>query len=166
MPSMRQSSSPRRPRRRTASETGTQNHEGIVGAGAAVRWLGSLSPTFPGLRAQLTSTYAALHEREAVLFERLWNGIGAIPGVTRYGPLPGTARTATLAFTLADHPARDVAIQLAAEGCFVSHGDYYATTIARRLGVAEHGMVRIGAACYTTMEDRSRHRRRARLARA
>lgn len=134
-------------------ETGTQNHEGIVGADAAVRWLASLSGETGALRGQLNSTYEALRQREAVLFERLWNGIGAIPGVALHGPLPGTPRTATLAFTLAGHPARDVAVQLASEGCFVSHGDYYATTVARRLGVTEHGMVRIGAACYTTMAE-------------
>lgn len=134
-------------------ETGTQNHEGIVGAGAAVRWLASLSGATGTLRSQLTSTYETLRLREAGLFERLWNGIGAIPGVTRHGPPPGTPRTATLAFTLAGRPARDVAVQLASEACFVSHGDYYATTIARRLGVAEQGMVRIGAACYTTMAE-------------
>jgi cysteine desulfurase family protein (TIGR01976 family) len=134
-------------------ETGTQNHEGIVGAGAAVRWLASLAPDTGTLRDRLAVTYAALHERETVLFEQLWRGVGAIPGVTRYGPPPATARTATLAFTLAGHSARDVAVHLAREGCFVSHGDYYAATIARRLGVEEQGMVRVGAACYTTMAE-------------
>ncbi len=134
-------------------ETGTQNHEGIVGAGAAVRWLASLSGSTGVLREQLTTTYEALRLREAILFEHLWHGIGAIPGVTRYGPPPGTPRTATLAFALAGRPARDIAVQLAGEGCFVSHGDYYATTIARRLGVTKHGMVRIGAACYSTIAE-------------
>lgn len=134
-------------------ETGTQNHEGIVGAGAAVRWLASLSGATGPLRSQLASTYEALRLREAALFERLWNGIGVIPGVTRHGPPPGTPRTPTLAFTLAARPARDVAVHLASEGCFVSHGDYYAATVARRLGVTEEGMVRIGAACYTTAAE-------------
>jgi cysteine desulfurase family protein (TIGR01976 family) len=134
-------------------ETGTQNHEGIVGAAAAVRWLASLAGQHGDLREQLAATNRELHAREGLLFERLWNGIGEVSGVRRFGPPPGTARTATLAFTLAGHAARDVAVHLAQAGCFVSHGDYYASTIARRLGVEEQGMVRIGAACYSTADE-------------
>ena len=33
-------------------------------------------------------------------------------------------------------------------GIFASHGDFYAMTVAGRLGVARDGLVRIGWACY------------------
>ena len=46
-----------------------------------------------------------------------------------------------------------VAEKLAAEGAFVSHGDFYATTAIARLGQSEHGVVRAGCACYTTEEE-------------
>ncbi len=134
-------------------ETGTQNHEGIVGAAAAVHWLASLAPEGPALRDRLTTTYAELQTRERLLFARLWDGVGQITGVTRYGPPPSAPRTATLGCTVAGVPARAVAERLVADACFVSHGDYYATTVARRLGVEEAGMVRIGAACYSTMSE-------------
>ena len=98
-------------------------------------------------------TYAALELRERRLFQRLWDGIGQISGVTRYGPEPSTRRTATLACAVAGIPAIEVARRLIADACFVSHGDYYATTVARRLGVEADGMVRIGAACYTTESE-------------
>lgn len=134
-------------------ETGTQNHEGIIGAAAAVRWLASLAGDVGGLREQLEATYAALHQREGALFQQLWEGVGALPGVRRYGSPPGSPRTATLAFTVDGQSAHDVAIALAARGCFVSHGDFYATTVAERLGVAEAGVVRVGAACYSTADE-------------
>jgi selenocysteine lyase/cysteine desulfurase len=35
----------------------------------------------------------------------------------------------------------------------VSNGDFYATTVIERLGHAEDGVVRAGAACYTTAEE-------------
>lgn len=134
-------------------ETGTQNHEGIVGAAAAVQWLASLAGTEGSVRQRLDRTYRALHERETELFQRLWGGLGEVPGVVRFGPPPGTPRTATIAFTLAGMPSVAVAERLAERACFVSNGDFYATTVARRLGLEQDGLVRIGAACYTTADE-------------
>jgi selenocysteine lyase/cysteine desulfurase len=39
---------------------------------------------------------------------------------------------------------------------YVSHGDFYATTVARRLGLAHEGLVRAGCSCYTTTEEIAR----------
>ena len=130
-------------------ETGTQNHEGIVGAAAAVNFLASLAPG-PGRRARLRSAFADLHARGQALGEQLWHGLGRIAGVRLYGPVPGQPRTPTVAFTLAGVGAEDVARRLASRGVFVSHGDFYATTVVQRLGVANGGLVRAGGACYTT----------------
>jgi selenocysteine lyase/cysteine desulfurase len=134
-------------------ETGTQNHEGIVGAAAAVQWLASLAGLAGSLRSRLIQAYQGLHDRETVLFDRLWHGLGQVPGVVRYGPPPGSARTATIACTVRGKASSDVARELADEACFVSNGDFYATSVARRLGVTAEGFVRLGAACYTTEEE-------------
>ena len=131
-------------------ETGTQNQEGIVGAAAAVRWLASLTPGGDDTRQRLAATYDEVHRRSATLFSRLWDGLGAIGGVRRYGPPPTAKRTATVSFTVANVDSERVAIALARAGCFVSHGDFYASTVARRLGLATEGLVRIGASSYTT----------------
>ncbi|MES2123784.1 MAG: cysteine desulfurase-like protein [Gemmatimonadota bacterium] len=131
-------------------ETGTQNHEGIVGAAAAVRWLGSLAGSDGTLRETLSAAYLELHRRESFLVARLWDALGAIPGVVRYGPPPGVPRTATVAFTMEGIPSSVIAERLVDAACFVSNGDFYATTVARRLGVEAEGFVRLGAACYTT----------------
>ncbi|HXB54525.1 MAG TPA: cysteine desulfurase-like protein [Vicinamibacteria bacterium] len=133
-------------------ETGTQNHEGLVGAAAAVDFLASLAGG-GDRRASLLEVFGALHERSQAHVERLWAGLGEIPGLTLYGPSPLAPRTPTVAFTLAGHPSGQVASALARHAVFVSHGDFYATTAVRRLAHGEDGLVRAGCACYTTREE-------------
>jgi cysteine desulfurase family protein (TIGR01976 family) len=133
-------------------ETGTLNHEGIVGAGAAVEFLASLGGV--GDRpTRLRTVMAGLHRRGQALLERLWAGLGEIGGVTLYGPPPGRPRTPTIAFTVAGQSSDQVATALAAGGVFVSNGDFYATTVVDRLGLSAQGLVRAGCACYTTTEE-------------
>jgi cysteine desulfurase family protein (TIGR01976 family) len=134
------------------AETGTQNHEGIVGAAAAVDFLASLA-TGTGRRARLRSAFTALHARGQQLVERLWSGLSSIEGVSVYGPPPSAPRTPTVAFALAGLSSEAVARSLAARALFVSHGDFYATTVVARLGHAADGVVRAGCACYTTGEE-------------
>jgi cysteine desulfurase family protein (TIGR01976 family) len=139
-------------------ETGTQNHEGIVGAAAAVGYLASLakgSPDSPARsrRARLRAVFEALHERGRVLLQHLWDGLCGIEGVTVLGPPPGAARTPTLAFCVAGKPAVEVSRILSDRGIFASHGDFYAPTVVRRLGLADRGLLRLGCACYTTDEE-------------
>jgi cysteine desulfurase family protein (TIGR01976 family) len=136
-------------------ETGTQNHEGIVGAAAAVDFLSSLSEG-PHRRSRLAASIAALHARGQELVQRLWTGLRAIEGVALHGPPPTEPRTPTVAFTLRGRASEDVARALAERAVFVSNGDFYATTVVRRLGHAEDGLVRAGCACYTTPEEVSR----------
>jgi selenocysteine lyase/cysteine desulfurase len=72
--------------------------------------------------------------------------------VRLYGPAPEHPRTPTVAFTVAGHPADQVARRLGEQGVFISSGDFYATTVVQRLGVPD-GLVRAGCACYTTIEE-------------
>jgi cysteine desulfurase family protein (TIGR01976 family) len=130
-------------------ETGTQNHEGIAGALAAVDFIASLG-TGPDRRTRLDHAYRQLQAHGQTLFELLWRGLGQIPGVRRFGPPPARPRTPTVAFTVAGHPAAAVARALARSGVFVSHGDFYAATVIQRLGLEPDGVVRAGCACYTT----------------
>jgi cysteine desulfurase family protein (TIGR01976 family) len=133
-------------------ETGTQNHEGIVGAAAAVDYLADLG-TGASRRDRLISAYAKLHEQGTTLLERMWNGLSAIPGVRMYGCKPGLPRTPTVSFTLDGIVSDDVARSLARQAVFVSNGDFYATTVIERLGHAADGVVRAGCACYTTADE-------------
>jgi len=133
-------------------ETGTQNHEGIVGSGAAVEFIASLAPGATR-RERLVNAMTALHARGEALFARLWDGLSAIPRVRCYGPPPGRPRTPTVSFTVAGVPSREVARALAQEGIFASNGNFYATTVVERLGHTRDGLVRAGCACYTTQEE-------------
>lgn len=133
-------------------ETGTQNHEGIVGAAAAVDFLASLAPG-TDRRSRLASAFATLHERGQELVEALWHGLAAVDGVRLFGPPPEEARTPTVAFTVEGLGSEEVARRLVPKGVFVSHGDFYATTVVRRLGLERQGLVRAGCACYTTAEE-------------
>ena len=134
-------------------ETGTLNHEGIVGAAAAVEWLAGLAGTEESLRDRLVAGYAGLEQRGAQLFDRLWTGLSAIDSVHLFGPPPGEPRTDTLAFTVAGHSSESVARFLADTGVFVSNGDFYAQTVVERLGLQPDGLVRAGCACYTSSDE-------------
>lgn len=135
-------------------ETGTQNHEGMIGAAAAVDFLASLAHD-PALtrRKALERSFASLHARGRELFELLWNGLGELPRVTRFGLAPGKPRSPTVSFVVKDVTSTDVAVAMAKEALFVSHGDFYAATVIERLGVGAEGVVRIGCSIYTTREE-------------
>jgi cysteine desulfurase family protein (TIGR01976 family) len=134
-------------------ETGTQNHEGMVGAAAAVDFLASLSSRQGARRDALRKTYSALHARGDALLAKLWHSLAGIDGLTVYGPPPGSPRTPTLSFTLKGFTTDDVAIALAKRGVFVSNGDFYAATIVDRYNLLPHGLVRVGCSCYTSEEE-------------
>ena len=133
-------------------ETGTQNHEGIVGAAAAVDYLAAIAKG-NSRRERLTSAFATLHAHGTELLSRLWNGLAAISRVQLYGLPPGNPRTPTVAFNVEGVSSDDVARTLARRGVFVSNGDFYATTVIERLGHATDGVVRAGCACYSTVEE-------------
>ena len=133
-------------------ETGTQNHEGIVGAAAAVEFIASLG-TGTTLRDRLASSFDDHRQHGQALLEKLWNGLAGIDGVTIYGPKPDRPRTPTLSFTLRGHKTNDIARALAKKGVFVSNGDFYAMTVIERIGQAADGVVRVGCSCYTTEDE-------------
>jgi len=135
------------------AETGTLDHEGIIGAAAAVDFLASLSSVGETRRERLRLALDELHGRGEVLTKILWEGLSAIDGVTLYGPPPGAPRTPTLSFTVRDIPSREVARRLAEHAVFCSHGDFYAMTVVERLGLSKQGLLRAGCASYTTSDE-------------
>jgi cysteine desulfurase family protein (TIGR01976 family) len=142
-------------------ETGTQNHEGIVGAAAAVDYLASLATDAEGSpvrsrRERLRAAFDALHQRGVALLTALWHGLSDIAGIRLFGPPPDAPRTPTLSFTLATCPAAEVSRRLAERGIFASHGNFYALNAARKLGVEPDGLVRLGCACYTSEDEVAR----------
>ena len=136
-------------------ETGTLNHEGIVGTAAAVDWIASLAgDPASTLRESLRRGYAAMHRHESRLFAQLYRGLTGIPGVRVYGPPEDDERTPTAGFTIESVSPDQAARRLGAEGVFVWNGDFYATTVCDVLGLSDRGgLIRAGVAPYTTDDD-------------
>lgn len=134
------------------AETGTQNQEGMVGTAAAIDFLASLGGGTDRCE-NLANVFREIHARNSRLFERLWNGLSSLTRVTLYGPPPEAERTPTLSFTIEGCTSTDAARRLAEKGLFLSHGDFYAATIVKRLGLEPEGLIRAGCACYTTEEE-------------
>ena len=133
-------------------ETGTQNHEGIVGTGAAVDFIASIGAG-ETRRERIVTAMGALHQHGDALVRQLWDGLGQIRGVRRFGPPPDAPRTPTVSFVMDGIASEQVAVALAKQGLFLSHGDFYATTVIERLGCSADGLVRVGCACYTTSDE-------------
>ena len=131
-------------------ETGTQNHEGIAGAAAAVDFIASLA-TSGSRRERVSVVFDELHRRQEEMFKRMWDGLSSIKAVTLYGPPPGSPRTSTVSFSVRGHSSDRVAKRLSELGLFLSDGDFYALTVVERLGVP--GLVRAGLACYSTADE-------------
>jgi cysteine desulfurase family protein (TIGR01976 family) len=130
-------------------ETGTQSHESIAGAAAAVDFLASLAGG-KTRRERLENGFRELHARQAALVRRLWDGLSSVPNLRIYGPGPDMPRTSTVSFVIAGVSSESVAATLAEKGLFASNGDFYASTVVEKLGLAEVGLLRIGCGIYTT----------------
>jgi cysteine desulfurase family protein (TIGR01976 family) len=137
-------------------ETGTQSHEAIAAATAAVDYLASLGEG-ADRRAQLDDAYAQIRSHEDDLSAHALSRLSAIPGLRVYGiadPAAVGRRTATFCVTLEGHTPRALAEALGAESIASWDGNYYALSIMQRLGLEEHGGgLRIGFLHYTTREE-------------
>lgn len=133
-------------------ETGTQSHESIAGAAAAVNYLASLAEGTTR-REKLQNTFRAFGERKKHLVKYAFEEMRAIPKVRLFGPGFDSPRTPTLAIAIEGVPSQRATELLAEEGVFTSHGDFYAQTIVDRLGYSDTGLIRAGCACYTNLDE-------------
>ena len=134
-------------------ETGTQNHEGLAGVRAAISFIASLG-SGDTMRERLLNGMQTVEAYEAGPAERARAGLREMPGVTLYAAPDGVPKTPTLAFRLAGRSPLEVCEHMAERGIFVAGGDFYATTLADRLGINETGgFVRAGLAPYNTEEE-------------
>jgi len=148
---------PQLPKGSKRAESGTLNHEGIVGTGAAINFLAGLSGSGDApLRDRLVATMNRLAVEEETLFRALVDRLRALPNVTLYEPPRDAPRHPTVAFTVRDRAAHDVARQLSDDhAVFVSHGDFYASTAVAKIAPqsADGGLVRAGLGIYSTLAD-------------
>ncbi len=143
-------------------ETGTGNFEGYAGSLAAVGYLEDVgvmagAAADASRRDKLVTAMRAIRAVEMPLYRRLHDGLAVIDGVRLFGitdPAAFDRRTPTAALTVAGVSSHDVAAALGAEGIAVWDGDFYATGLIERLGLAESGgVVRIGLTHYNTADE-------------
>jgi cysteine desulfurase family protein (TIGR01976 family) len=143
-------------------ETGTGNFEGYAGSAAAVEYLADVGRSYGAASADAKRRAAVLAGMDAIrayeldLYRHLAARIAAIDGIQIVG-LTADAdmerRTPTAAIRLAGIPPRAAAEQLGRRGIAVWDGDFYATGLMERLGLAPDGVVRIGLTHYNTRAE-------------
>jgi len=108
-------------------------------------------------RAAIAAAYAAIHEHERGLLERMMNGLKEIPGLKIYGitdPARFDERCATLAVRIENHTPLELSTKLGERGFFTWDGNYYALNLTEHLDVEKSGgFLRIGLVHYNTMDE-------------
>jgi cysteine desulfurase family protein (TIGR01976 family) len=141
--------------------TGTQNHEGLAGVAAAVEYLRALGAASANPaddpRHRLRAGMAAIQAYEAGLGKRLLKALAERPRFEVWGitdPHRLADRVPTVAITLPDRPASELAEHLAARQIYVWHGNMYALALTERLGLKQRGgLLRLGLVHYNTAEE-------------
>ena len=141
--------------------TGTQSHEAIAGALAAVEYLADVGRQAAGelslgRRRALVKAYAAIGEHERELCGKLLAGLSRMPEIRVCGIADPTRlheRVATVSLVHRRMTAPQLAERLASRGIFTWHGNYYALNLTEALGYEPDGMLRAGMVHYNTMEE-------------
>lgn len=138
-------------------ETGTLNHECIAGIPACVDFIAGLGEG-ASRRERLLSGYARIEEHELRIVEKIRAGLAGLPGLRLYQAPPEVPKTPTVAFTLAGVSPTDACKRIIDEASvFVADGNFYAWTLAERLGINPTGAwVRAGLNPYNTEEEADR----------
>jgi cysteine desulfurase family protein (TIGR01976 family) len=134
-------------------ETGTQNHEGIAGVKGAIDFIASLGEG-SSRREKLANAMQTIEEYEAGLAETFRTALQDLPGVKLYAAPDGIRKTPTIAFRVEGYSTEEVCVRMLQHGFFIAAGDFYASTIAERLGIKNSGgFVRAGLAPYNTEDE-------------
>ena len=104
-------------------------------------------------RQKLEASMAAIRQYEQTLLRHLMEGLQRLPEIKVWGITdPGRfdQRLPTISITHPKQCPKAIAKQLAGEGIYVWHGNYYALPLTESIGVEPDGMVRIGLCHYNT----------------
>jgi cysteine desulfurase family protein (TIGR01976 family) len=147
--------------------TGTQNHEGLAGVGAAVDYLAEIGVRHPGhaagssamagRRHSIHAGLAAIRAYESELAARLLAGLAERPRFKVWGigdPGRREWRVPTVSITCADRTPDEMAEHLARRQIYTWNGNMYALELTERLGLEERGgVLRLGLVHYNTAEE-------------
>lgn len=145
-------------------ETGTQNHEGIAGIQPAIEFFESLGEGTTR-RERILSGIENIEAYENNLADTLREELLKLQNVTLYQADGSVPKTPTIAFRVEGYAPNEVCKILSEEhSIFVADGDFYATTLADKLGInSSGGWIRAGLAPYNTIEEINRFIRAVKL---
>jgi cysteine desulfurase family protein (TIGR01976 family) len=137
-------------------ETGTLNHAAIEGVAAAINYIASFGGGATR-RAALLNAMRAIGAYEHQLGKNLWEALGSIAGVRRFGlPFDSRDRAPTVSFTIDGVESGAAARELGRRGLCVWDGDFYAPSPVRALKVPGGALIRVGFSMYNTSDEASR----------
>lgn len=104
---------------------------------------------FAGLAAGIDAIPTLDHEKEKRHVARLVEGLGQIPGVVRYGLMTAENRTPSIAFNIADLPARELAARLDEEfRICIRGGVHCAPVLHETIGTGQRGAARVSPSAF------------------
>ncbi len=122
-------------------ESGTPNTIGLAGLAAGVRFV-------------LDDGVGRIREREIGLTRQFLEGVGAIPGITVYGPPEADRRTAVVSFNLKGMSPSEFAFELDERFAVLCRpGLHCAPAAHRTIGTFPQGAVRFSFGFYTTADE-------------
>lgn len=134
-------------------EAGTPNIAGVIGLGAAIKYLADVGRRSlgveAGLRESLAAAFEAIHGHEVELTSYATEKLLAIPGLK----ITGTAaeKAGIVAFTLEGAHPHDIGTILDQEGIAIRAGHHCCMPVMKRLGVP--ATARASFAFYNTIAD-------------
>ena len=97
---------------------------------------------------------STIEEYEADLAATFRTWLRDLPGVKLYAAPDGVRKTPTIAFRVGGYSTDEVCALMLEHGFFIAAGDFYASTLAEKLGIRDSGgFVRAGLAPYNTEEE-------------
>ncbi|QYY85432.1 cysteine desulfurase [Pediococcus pentosaceus] len=119
-------------------EAGTPNIAGVLGLGAAIRYLQKIG-------------FTAIQQHEQQLLDQLYQGLQQIPAIKVYGPRSVAERQGVLSFNYGTIHAHDVATIIDTENVAVRAGHMCAEPLMQALGVSS--VVRASVSYMNTAGD-------------
>jgi cysteine desulfurase family protein (TIGR01976 family) len=141
--------------------TGTQNHEALAGAAAAVGYLAEIgresAKTNGSSRSRVRAAMEHIQLYEQGLAAKLLHGLAERPrwkvwGITDANRL--SSRVPTVSITCKDFSPEAIARDLADCAIYAWNGNMYAIGLTERLGIeSQGGILRLGLVHYNTVEE-------------
>lgn len=141
--------------------TGTQSHESICGAAAAVDYLAAIGRDIAGvpqleLAAALDRAFEEIELYEELLADRFLSGLKELKAWKNWGLSHAGSRqdrVSTFSLTHQSLSPAAAAKALGEQGIFAWHGNYYALQLSEQLAREPEGMLRIGWVHYNTVSE-------------